>query len=132
MSEPNIPEVTFTLEVAETVQAPIDDTLEIEGMAADAKATGDAIAQAKTDLQAEIDAIPTVEDIADLLYPVGSIYVSTSDTQPEFGGTSWRWQEILIPVTYGDLITGTRSYTDLDDETTGTVHFWLRLDNAEV
>lgn len=50
-----IPEVTFTLQVSSTQQAPVDDTLSITGMAADAKATGDAIEQAKTDMQTVID-----------------------------------------------------------------------------
>ena len=39
-----IPHVQFTLRVANVQQAPIDDTLSIQGMAADAKATGEAIA----------------------------------------------------------------------------------------
>jgi hypothetical protein len=49
-----IPEVDFTLQVANVVQAPIDPTLSIEGMAADAKATGDAIAETETELQETI------------------------------------------------------------------------------
>lgn len=129
-----IPEVNFTLSVAETVQAPIDDTLSIEGMAADAKATGDAIAQAKSDLQEEIDAIETgVESVAGKLFPVGAVYISTSSTAPTFGGTNWNWQEILIPTTWGDLEDGQRSYAEKGSgDTTGTLHFWLRIADTEV
>lgn len=129
-----IPEVTFSLEVSQVVQAPIDDTLSIEGMAADAKATGDAIAGAKAELQAEIDAIETgVDSVAGRLFPVGCIYVSTSSTAPTFGGTNWRWQEIMIPVTQGDLMDGSRSYAEMESgDTPGTIHFWLRLADAEV
>ena len=129
-----IPEVNFTLQVANTVQAPIDDTLTIEGMAADAKATGDAIAQAKADLQEEIDAIETgVDSVAGTLFPVGCIYVSTSATAPTFGGANWRWQEIMIPVTQGDLMDGSRSYAAKESgDTPGSIHFWLRLSDAEV
>ena len=128
-----IPEVSFELEVSETVQAPIDPTLSIEGMAADAKATGDAIAAAKQDLQEEIDAIETgVESVAGKLFPVGCVYISTSATAPTFGGTSWRWQEILIPTTWGDLEDGQRSYAEKGESAAGTLHFWLRLADAEV
>lgn len=123
-----IPEVNFTLEVSNTVQTPVDDTLTIEGMAADAKATGDAIAAAKADLQEEIDALDTgVDSVPGRLFPVGAIYVSTSSTAPTFGGTTWTWQEIMIPTTWGDLEDGSRSYRAKGTgDTPGTLHFWLR------
>lgn len=129
-----IPEVTFTIEVSEVVQAPVDTTLSIAGMAADAQATGEAIEQAKSDLQAEIDSISTdISRVAGELFPVGSIYVSTSANAPTFGGTAWRWQEILMPVTNGDLMDGTRSYSELtESDTPGSIHFWLRIADAEV
>ena len=129
-----IPEVSFTLSVSEVQQAPVDDTLSIEGMAADAKATGDAIAQAKSDLQEEIDAIETgVDSVAGRLFPIGCVYISTSSTAPTFGGTNWNWQEILIPTTWGDLEDGQRSYTEKESgDTSGTLHFWLRIADTEV
>ena len=84
----NTPEIEFpAIEVMQVVQAPIDDTLSIEGMAADAKATGDAIAAAKEELEESIATVS--EDLAavrDVLFPVGSVYISTSATAPEFGG----------------------------------------------
>ena len=72
-----IPEITLQLQVGNTVPAPVDPTLSIEGEAADAKATGDAIAA----LQEEI------EQAVSALFPVGAVYCSTSTTAPAFGGT---------------------------------------------
>ena len=106
-----IPEISFTLSVMDTTQAPVDATLSIEGQAADAKATGDAISALQTTLTAAIAA----------LFPIGAIYVSTSSTAPVFYGT---WVEFTIPVTHGDLEDGMRSYTD--GTGTGTLHFWRR------
>lgn len=128
-----IPEVTFTIEAANVVQTPVDNTLSIEGMAADAKATGDAIDAAKAELQEEIDALDAdVDAVYGNMFPVGSIYVSTSASAPTFGGANWNWQEILMPVTYGDLMSGARDYTEVGTETPGTVHFWLRIADTEV
>ena len=128
-----IPEVSFTVEVAETVQAPIDDTLTISGEAADAKATGDKIAEAKAELQLEIDGLSDdLDALAGTFFPVGTIVVTTSANAPTFGGANWQWQEILLPVTYGDLIDGTRSYGEIGETEPGTLHFWMRIANAEV
>ena len=123
-----IPEVNFGVQVSQVVQAPIDDTLTIAGMAADAKATGDAINAAKAELQEEIDAIDTgVDSVPGKLFPVGAIYVSTSSSAPTFGGATWTWQEIMIPTTWGDLEDGSRSYqAKAEGDTPGTLHFWLR------
>lgn len=109
--ESGIPEITLELEVSETIPAPVDPTLSIEGEAADAKATGDAI----NGLSAQLN-----QAIASL-FPIGSIYVSTISTAPVFYGT---WVEITIPVTHGDLKNGMRSYAD--GTGTGTLHFWRR------
>ena len=129
-----IPEVNFEVQVSEVVQAPIDDTLTISGMAADAKATGDAIAAAKAELEEEIEDIAVnVSGVANALFPVGCIYVSTSASAPTFGGTNWRWEEIMIPVTHGDLMDGSRSFTVKGSgDTPGTLHFWKRISDAEV
>lgn len=106
-----IPEITLTLTVMDTVDAPVDATLSIAGQAADAKATGDAISALSTSINQAIAA----------LFPIGSIYVSTISTAPVFYGT---WVEITIPVTHGDLKNGMRSYED--GTGTGTLHFWRR------
>ena len=107
----NIPEISLTLESQDTVQAPVDDTLSIAGQAADAKATGDAIAALQTAVNAAIAA----------LFPVGAVYATLSDEAPSFYGT---WSEITMPATWGDIEDGMRSYTDATG--TGTLHFWRR------
>ena len=142
-----IPEVEFTLQVSEVVQAPVDDTLSIAGEAADAKATGDAITAAKAELtediedlaqttsqnlttavnrlQGEIDNISGDADaVKALLFPVGCIYVSTSSSAPTFGKSDWEWKEIVIPATWGDIEDGMRSYEE--GTGTGTLHLWKR------
>ena len=109
-----IPVITLTLQVMDTVQAPVDNTLSIHGQAADAAAVGTAL----TNLQNAFNtAIAT-------LFPVGAIYCTLSDTAPTFYGT---WVEILIPLTNGDMEDGTRSYEDKgENATTGTLHYWRR------
>lgn len=106
-----IPEITLTLTVMETVQAPVDSTLSIAGEAADAKATGEAISALSTTLTAAIAA----------LFPIGSIYVSMSSTAPAFYGT---WVEIVMPATWGDIEDGMR--TCEPGTGTGNMHFWKR------
>lgn len=106
-----IPEITLTLSVMETVQAPIDPTLSIQGQAADAKATGDAITNLQTAVNTAIAS----------LFPIGAIYCTTSDTAPVFYGT---WVEILIPMSHGDIEDGTRTYEN--GTGTGNLHYWRR------
>ena len=66
-----IPRVTFTVRAGETVQAPVDDSLSVSGMAADAKATGDAIDAAQTELQAAIDDLDDdLKAVSGTLFPV--------------------------------------------------------------
>jgi hypothetical protein len=67
------------------------------------------------------DTYYTMEEAIELMFPVGSIYVSTSSTAPTFGGT---WVEVVIPATWGDLEDGNRSYRN--GTGTGTLHFWKR------
>ena len=69
----------------------VDDTLSIEGQAADAKATGDAIANISIDMNM----------IVDYLHPIGSIYMTTESENPsiKWKGTTWvAWGSGRVPV----------------------------------
>ena len=121
MSENN-PEVSFLVNLGQSVPVPVDDTLSIEGQAADAAAVGEALTELSETVASNLsDAVDGLEDDIKALFPVGAIYMTTSSTAPAFFGT---WAEITIPVTYGDLNTGARSYSQATG--TGTIHFWLR------
>ena len=144
-----IPVIEETMEVSGMTQAAVDKTLTIPEMAADAKATGDAINAVKEDLtdlatdvgdieswtgadiplNGEPDAPTIAEAMSDLVgeaYPVGSIYMTTANGAPSFGGT---WEEILITATWSQLKTGKRGYENMPEgETGGLVHFWLRTE----
>lgn len=111
IEEQGIPEVTFGVQVEQTVQSPVDTSLSVSGMAADAAAVGAALASLQTTLEAAIAA----------LFPVGAVYSSVSDTAPAFFGT---WVEITIPMTHGDIQDGNRSY--LDGTGSGNLHYWRR------
>ena len=135
MSEYNgVPAIEFPgIQVNRSVPRPIDATLSIEGMAADAKATGDALAALQTLLQGNIDMVAAaLAAVRGILFPVGSIYISTSSSAPTFGGADWNWKEIMLPATWGDVLNGSRSYAEkTEEDTPGTVHFWLRIADTE-
>lgn len=61
------------------------------------------------------------DEVLEMMFPVGSIYMSTDANAPTFGGA---WTEIVLPATWGDIEDGTRSYQY--GTGTGTVHFWKR------
>ena len=110
-----IPEIEVEVTVDHEVQWPVDKTLTIPDQAADAKETGDAIA----DLAADVADL--AGNVTDTLYPVGTILMTTSTTAPIDEGT---WEEIVVPMTWGDAKNGTRSYSA--GTGTGTIHFWMR------
>ncbi len=109
-----IPVISVSLEVSGMTAYPTDKTLNIADMAADAKEVGD-----------RLDVIEAaISGIVGESYPVGSIYMTTSNSAPEFTGT---WVEVGITATWTQLRTGKRDYETLDSEDTGgSVHFWLR------
>ena len=111
IEEQGIPEIRLRVGVQETVQSPVDNTLSIPGMAADAAAVGAALVALQTAVNEAIAA----------LFPIGAVYGTTSDVAPAFYGT---WVEILIPMSQGDIEDGTRNFTN--GTGTGTLHYWRR------
>lgn len=215
ISNNGIPEISFTVEPSQNVQTPVDKTLSIDEMAADAKATGDAIANvqsAVSDVAADVlviqgwsgedlkvdstqgadtiaDAISGINDeitgikawtgedinvntaqnaetiaeaiagiqedigtiqewtgddipysaenstpissviasIFSQLYPVGSLYVSAEAIVPASLIAIGTWTEVAIPLTWGDIHHGTRSYVEVTNGyAAGSLHYWLR------
>lgn len=112
INETGMPEIQMSMDVYGLVEAPVDATLTIAGDAADAKATGDAIAN----VEAEISDIESGG-----IFPVGTIWMTISASAPPFSGT---WQEITMPMSWNDLKNGTR--THMTGTGSGSVHFWLR------
>lgn len=95
-----MPDINLKMGIAETVQAPVDPTLSIEGMAADAKAVGDALAlkasQEELDALAEVVATKADETglealearVADLEYePMAISAFGATPSQAEQGST---------------------------------------------
>lgn len=64
----------------------------------------------------------TAEEALELLFPVGSIYISTSSSAPAFGGT---WREVLVKQTLAQFKTGERDC--VSGENSGNIHYWQRL-----
>lgn len=64
----------------------------------------------------------TMEEAMELMFPVGSIYISTSSTAPSFGGT---WQEVILKQTLGQEKSGSVDF--FAGQGTGNVHYWKRI-----
>ena len=141
-----IPIIEMEVSASGMTAYPVDRTLSLDGMPADAKTVGDRLNDdeaAITDVAEDVTDILTwtgedipisAEDqtsISEVIsgmtsdpYPVGSIYMTTSSDAPAFDGT---WEEIKITATWNQLKTGKRGYEALESgDTGGTVHFWHR------
>ena len=68
------------------------------------------------------DTYYTQEEALEMMFPVGSIYISTSATAPTFGGT---WEEILVKQTLAQVKSGERDY--FTGTNTDNIHYWKRL-----
>ena len=66
--------------------------------------------------------IEDVQTVIDALFPVGSVYATTSSTAPTFGGT---WSEIKVTRTWNDLKNGESNYAY--GTGSGNLHYWKRV-----
>ena len=123
-----IPEITMEVVVSGMTQTAVDKTLSITDMAADAKATGDAINNViadVADLAADISEV--VDNVVSRAYPVGTVYMSVANQLPAGISEVGTWVEIGVTATWAQLKTGKRGYAELEaGDTGGTLHFWLR------
>lgn len=145
-----VPEIEQEVEVFGMMQTPVDKTLAVSDMAADAKATGEAIAAVAediADLAADVADIQewTAEDIPMSgsagaqsvaaaiesmfanLYPVGSLYITAAESLPSSISDIGTWEEVAVPLTWGDIKKGSRNYEETDENfESGNLHMWLR------
>lgn len=87
----------------------------------DTTATAADVALGKTFYLATGEKAVGTLDFLNTFFPVGAVYTTTDNTEPDFGGT---WREVKVVATLSDLKTGDRSYTA--GEGTGTLHYWQR------
>lgn len=145
-----VPVIEVEVDVFGMAMYPTDKTLSVEDMPADAKATGDAIAEANSDiaemlldikdLQERTGAdIPLNRDagaptiaaaIANTFgntYPVGSVYISAADSLPSEIAAIGTWVEIAMPIRLVDIKKGSRTYAEAgQDYEHGNLRMWLR------
>lgn len=133
INQNGIPQLHMEVSPSQNVMTPVDPTLSIAEMAADAKATGDAIANVTADISdLNTDMQELREDAAMLedIYPVGAMYMSTLEELPEKLMALGTWEEVYLPLKWGDIRNGTRSFvlrTEVEgDVEPGTVRIWIR------
>lgn len=142
-----VPVLRMTVSPSQVIQSPVDKTLSISEMPADAKATGDAINNLGEALRDEIanlaaDVIPKTsidrsllvdgavaeaKTVGDALASIRESIASVSTfpvgsiymtTETTVPETlGGTWVEILMPMTWNDLKRGTRNYAELGQDT---------------
>lgn len=147
-----VPVVEVEVDVFGMMMYPTDKTLSVDGMPADAKATGDALDSVDEqiadilldikDLQEETGAdiplngdsgAPTIaEAIANVfsnLYPVGSVYVTSATSLPSVISSIGTWVQIAMPLRLVDIKKGSRTYVEVDESyEASNLYMWLRTE----
>ena len=133
ITQNGIPQISMTVSPSQNVMTPTDPTLSIAEMAADAKATGEAISDLGADISDLNDAVTNIQQTAAMLadiFPVGAMYMTTLETLPSVLTALGTWEEVYLPLKWGDIRNGTRSFvprTELEDDVEpGTVRIWIR------
>lgn len=126
-----IPEISMDLSVSQVTTQPTDPTLRNSGQPADAKAVGDRFSETDesiADLGADVAEISSAlaslatRVFVESLFPVGSVYATSGSGVPaDMPGT---WEEIKLPLKWGDANSGDRSY--VSGTGAGNLHFWMR------
>lgn len=97
--ENGIPRIQMRVSPSQNVQTPVDKTLSISEMAADAKATGDAINNLGSLLEGEIEDLAAdvlLKTWVSSAYPVGSVYCTAGNSVPEAIGGTWTDTGIIL------------------------------------
>lgn len=72
-----------------------------------------------------------ISELLASLYPIGAIYSSTAETMPSILTAMGTWVKVRIPLTWGDVRNGTRSFEEIPVDSTvedGTLRYWMRTE----
>ena len=112
-----VPVIEQEMLVSGMTMYPTDKTLTVAEMPADAKETGEALADLAADIAGVIGAT----------WPVGSVYITAAEELPQAIASIGTWVEIAMPLRLLDIKNGSRTYAEATEEYhASNLHMWLR------